>query len=188
MKEQFKVGDKVRCIESSARISNSDRVVKGEIYTIKDIDKHYVYLDGHSYTSGWYPSRFVSANDKSMEELIKHAQSLIGKKCVKINDDLHALSYEPNSIAIKYKGTSNSSMVDIYLKDHEFCVAVESKDGVKSYPVEWLELAKKQSIELKLNETYTAVISDAGIKVGCQTFPLSLAQELLDKVNEYKNQ
>ncbi len=40
-------------------------------------------------------------------------------------------------------------------------------------------LCEHQIISVKLNDDYTAILSHDGIKVGCQTFPLSVIDELV---------
>lgn len=47
---------------------------------------------------------------------------------------------------------------------------------------ELLEFDSRPIVEVRLNADYLATVSCDGIKVGCQTFPLSVAQELLNAV------
>jgi hypothetical protein len=177
---KFKVGDKVRCIDEPSFVGGH-RLDDGSIYTIHKIDNRFVYLEEHKKHVGWYPHRFELA-EKSLESLIKHAQSLLGKKCVMLKYDNRDLSYTPQSVVVKFPDNSNPSSVEDYLKTHDFCVAVTNNIGY--YPAEWLEAA--QSFEVKLNDNYTAIVTKDGIKVGCQTFPLSIAHDLINKVNELK--
>jgi hypothetical protein len=43
---------------------------------------------------------------------------------------------------------------------------------------------KKLDISVELNDTYTAIVSSEGVRVGCVTFPL----EVIDKLTEAKKQ
>lgn len=63
---------------------------------------------------------------------------------------------------------------------------VESGNGILLnsqfwYPWFVLEIVSKSNA-VKLNDKYTAILSHAGIQVGCQTFPLDIAQKLVDAV------
>jgi hypothetical protein len=48
-----------------------------------------------------------------------------------------------------------------------------------------LPLSRWKSIEL--NSSHVAEVSKDGIRVGCQTFPLDVAQKLVDAVNKIKS-
>lgn len=51
---------------------------------------------------------------------------------------------------------------------------------------EFLALEEPLIIKVKLNDGHTALVSKDGIKVGCQTFPLSIATELVAAVVQVK--
>jgi len=46
----------------------------------------------------------------------------------------------------------------------------------------------KESIEVKLNESYTAIVDEDGVRVGCQSFPHSVIEKLAEAVKKIKNQ
>ncbi len=75
----------------------------------------------------------------------------------------------------------------IYLKDERFYSNVGSYDYTLSSLDEngWEEYTLID-IEIKLNNEHTAIISQDGVKVGCQVFPLDKVQELYDAVQKVK--
>ena len=50
------------------------------------------------------------------------------------------------------------------------------------------EFAKKASIRVKLNDSYTATVHEDGIEVGCQSFSHSVIEELAEAIIKVKNQ
>lgn len=52
---------------------------------------------------------------------------------------------------------------------------------------EFLSLKKDVNIEIKLNDEYTAIVSKDNVKVGCQTFPLSVITKLYNAVEKMKH-
>jgi hypothetical protein len=57
-------------------------------------------------------------------------------------------------------------------RNQEFCTLEE------------LLVPLKEEVSVFLNKTYTAVISEDGVKVGCQDFPLSVIDELVNAKNK----
>lgn len=64
---------------------------------------------------------------KTTDEIIKHAQSLLGEKELYYTHNNLQLSFVPISIHIIPKTVSSSYVVDKYNLKHDFCVAVASE-------------------------------------------------------------
>lgn len=107
----------------------------------------------------------------------------------KIIQCLYALGY-------KNSDTSVISAVE-YWKKYGFAypwtiIAVDSKifsgntrvyDEHKTITFDkFLSLKEELIIEVKLNEVYTAEVSNNGIKVGCTTFPLEIVNKLVKAI------
>lgn len=68
-------------------------------------------------------------------------------------------------------------------KDHD-----DNRTKIKTVE-EFLDLfiaSAQETISIKLNSNYTAIVSADGVEVGCQTFPLSKIEELYKAVQEIK--
>lgn len=101
--------------------------------------------------------------------------------------------------ALGYKSFGRNT-VDDYINQWKFSypwtvIQIEQKNfgGNKSEWPEYttitfdkfLSLKKELEIEIKLNDEYTAIISKDNVKVGCQTFPLSVIQELYNALKKF---
>jgi hypothetical protein len=122
-------------------------------------------------------------NVMSLEKQIELAKSFIGKN-VEYNDG--ALSYKVEKVnvvlsiqeALGLKICSNLVKDEIQNKGY----AVVLSDDNFAHPVELVKLTTK-SKEVVLNDRYTAKVYTDKIKVGCQTFPISILDELIEARN-----
>jgi len=70
------------------------------------------------------------------------------------------------------------------LKDGELAIIVNSESG-GNLPLDSIEEIP-QSYDVKLNHEYTATITKDTIKVGCQTFPISILDKLQDARKKFQ--
>lgn len=76
----------------------------------------------------------------------------------------------------KFMGTATKNYYDFYYPESK---TISTEDLFTCIP---------SQVEVRLNDQYTAILSDDGIKVGCQTFPLSVIDELVKAKQELLNQ
>lgn len=108
----------------------------------------------------------------------EEAKKLIGKnvsfenivKCRKVDE---VVLFVENSNKL-------STLDENFLKENGYVIS--AKIGSHSIPYQQVELFK--DVEVVLNSSYTATLSNSGIRVGCKTFPL----EIIDKLVEARKQ
>jgi hypothetical protein len=64
-------------------------------------------------------------------------------------------------------------------------------DGVDNFGYPYWVLSKKETdrvfpVDVKLNESYTATITESGVKVGCQTFTFKKVTDLANAVMDFQ--
>lgn len=133
-------------------------------------------------TLGMYPFRFRVYNQTlTVKEQILLAQSYVGKTVVDINakwDKMNITGWD-----LIPMGKDSSATVEEEAKIHGFCVAVKSTNYI--VPVLSVMLSPTE-IRVKLNAKYDAIVARDGITVGCQTFPVTILNDLkkaLDSLN-----
>jgi len=179
----FKKGDKIRRkVEylqvndwkhgRSILIVNNDQYHDGTVYFT---------VNGHDSLNSIYSEYFELAKEMTIEDQITFANTLIGKKSLKSIHTSIYLDWIPVGIRI-YTGNCNyedsSGSVMEYMKTHDVCVALIDENNYKSYPVALIE-PPVESVTVKLNDVYTVEVTKNSITVGCQTFPVSILEDLI---------
>lgn len=188
---QFKKGDKIRRKEEY--LKENEWRFGGSILTV-DKDQHcngtvFFIVNEREYNSAYGEYFELADKPLSIEEQVTYACSLIGKKNLKSKETDHAihLGWTPVGIHIYFinsnsyynKANANlSSSVSEYMKTHDVCVAIVSKNFANSCPVELIE-TPAESVSIKLNDKYEALVTEDTITVGCQEFPISILEELV---------
>ena len=114
------------------------------------------------------------------EQEYKEAKKLIGKT-VKFKDGQTKFKVEKVILRYDNDGDGLSYVCREYLKKHGYVVAVS--DDIFDMPFSFIELVPDE-ITLKLNDSYDAVVSKDGIKVGCQTFSHDIVEKLKKAIEE----
>ena len=180
MKNKFKVGDKVRAIESVGPL------ITGHEYTVTDISKsgNCIYSDG--FDGGWFQDRFELGEQPKLldisvlNEKIQKAESMIGKKVRYKDTSAVGVASEYKVITDNKsfpKGYQSVSVLD-EMKNTGYCVAVKYS-GLAS-PVD--DLAEDISKKFVLNKSYTAEIFLDKVVVGCQTIDSKVILEMAEYI------
>jgi hypothetical protein len=168
------VGDVVICNKLDVDL------VVGNTYTVDKVDvwdKPVVYLKdcgGRPY----YASYFSLVKNRSMEEKLEIAKSYIGKT-VKIKTNTTKFTVKKVNIVLDHHDAELlkvGSMVVLEEISNVGYAVVVSDDSV-AYPV--LSVEPVEEVEVRLKNNYSAIVSKDTIKVGCQTFPSSILEELM---------
>lgn len=139
-------------------ISYSDFCVKEEIWNKK------------------FPQEKKEITLSEIKSQLLEAKKLIGKKVRH-----ETIKFEVKSVFLTVENSMETSLKckDILNKDG---YVIEVKGGPYSLPFQYCEEVK--DLEVVLNSSHTATLSNSGIRVGCQTFPL----EIIDKLIEARKQ
>ena len=166
---KFKAGDKVKCLEGWG-----NHLIDGKIYTVRDIhDCESLYITGIA--GNWHHKRFEFAKEAADTFLdFEKAGSFLGKEVLYDGK----WRFVPNSLGL-YKDLPagrGSIICNEYALKHgdNFIVLLNDNTTV---PMELATLAP-QECKVKLNSDYTATVTKETIKVGCQTFPVSILKDL----------
>lgn len=179
MKREIKIGDKLRVVDVSG-LHENDSLKIGQILECTDLTNINLsngYKGIYANREGFYYShRFEIVEDypeKEMIEQIAHAKSLIGKN-VKLDGTYRLITFAGVAFA---KCGRLSSSVNSEINAHGFCVYIRSEDGYVK-PAKFVEHSLT-SINVKLNDSYDAVVTEKTIKVGCQVFSVNILSELV---------
>ena len=120
---EFKAGDKIRCIDDDG----VDRDVKvNEIYTIRKVDDHYVYLKGKdSDGDGFFPSRFEVVTSAKPKRIT------------------HAVIWEEDSDPIRYFGNETEAK--------DFIKELSEKSDVNQDTIILLEVKSAKKVSISKN-------------------------------------
>lgn len=164
----------------------------GYYVSTKDMQT-YLHKDGSvapwkSSEEGYFKTRGEAqiALDKYLEEVslpdqIKKAKALVGKRVKELGGKVDGFGVYVNGGP---ETGQESYRVKQYAKEHGICVYVY--DDLFTVEVVAVEEDPAKVVEVKLNASYTASVSRDGIKVGCQTFPLSILDALNKAAKETK--
>lgn len=187
----FKIGDKIRrkedersgwwcdlCDRYSVKPDATLTVVKVNDYNevfVKELRPHF----------GYQLDRFELVEalvDDQIKEAYDLAQSLVGKT-VKLSSD--KTNYTVKHVLLRRKGDTyglgHSS--NKHLDEHGWLVAVAI--GSMNVPVGMVEEVPTE-VTVKLNDSYSAVVSKDTVKVGCQTFPIDILKKLQTAADSLK--
>ena len=183
MKEnQVKVGDWV-----INKKEHKDLIIDKKYQVIKTTgifdDMYVTVIDERNDRHDINPNHYEMIN--SVENDVNTAISLIGKKVKIIDNFTHTVvGFEVISInPAFYNNYSPLSQEKIItLKKGETTVILKFSGGGNA-PLESVELVP-EFYELKLNASYTAIVTKETIKVGCQTFPITILKQLQELHNK----
>lgn len=134
------------------------------------------------YNAKFKPKAVKKSKELSLPEQIALAKSYLSKTVI----DKDGAKFKVETFGVYIDGApktgQESYVVTTYAKKNGVCVFVF---GGISVPVTTIKSIVKD-ISVKLNDSYTAVITEKGIKVGCQTFPLSIVEELAKAIKTIK--
>jgi hypothetical protein len=170
---------KAKCIRA-----NGYNLTFNKVYNITHIYRDWVKLnDDTGEEVEAYANRFNVVNEvPTMEEHITKAQELVGKNLISGNNS----KFIPESVYVFLKGNKSghaSTLVYDALKTSPYVVALYG--GGVTVPYEQCKLLPTQ-VTVKLNDKYSAVVTNQTITVGCQTFPVSIVEELTKAINSLK--
>jgi hypothetical protein len=162
---------------------NSAHITVGRLYTAIDLGYDRVDLhdmDNGSDNGGNYSWKyFKKLTDLSIEELIEVAKSLVGLKLLSPGGE----TYDITSWGISNDIDNNSWSVREDVKLNDVSVFIRFNVGcnvpirdLHSYRVVYPALTEK----VKLNKNYDAIVSKTDVVVGCQTFPISVVEKILE--------
>ena len=179
MKDTIKIGDTV-----VRRVSDRDS------WWNDSCDKHKLPADGHYVVVGFsgsgglklqgfhsdysFTPRYFDLVEFTPEQEYKEAKKLIGKT-VKFKD--LQTKFKVKKVILRHDddGRGLSQVCRDYLKEHGYVVTVSG--DIFDSPFPEIELVPDE-VTLKLNDSYDAVVTKRGIKVGCQTFSHDILKEL----------
>jgi hypothetical protein len=185
MKDTIKIGDTV-----VRKVSERDK------FWNNSCDKHKLPADGHYVVVGFSGTGGIQLqgfhSDYSFtpacfdlvavipEQEYKVAKKLIGKT-VKFKGGSNKFKVEKVILRHDDDGDSLSVASRDYLKKHSYVVAVIGSGFNKPFPE--IELVPDE-INVKLNDSYDAIVTKDGIKVGCQTFSHDIVDKLKSAIEQ----
>lgn len=125
----------------------------------------------------------------SLEEQFNRAKELLekfnsGEWDLRFGDDTLS-DFKWNVRGVKNDLVSSGKVNDAVNEHNLKFIVVAEWGGSSVVPImEVKSIKKNRTKEVKLNSQYTALVSKEEIKVGCQTFPLSIVQELATAIKE----
>ena len=179
----MKIGDKVKRIKEHQSTWWSGYCAKkgyspDQIFTIKNIRNYTVVdLEEMEYSLSFDADRFELAQ-LTPEQEYEEAKKLIGKTILVKGT---TLKYKVDNVVIRKdndKAGMSSSCVD-FLKKHGYVVAMLANGLSRPFP-DVVECDKE--INVKLNDSYDAIVTKDGIKVGCQTFSHDIVNALKNAI------
>ena len=196
----FKVGDKVRRVHCTEAFERDSKLSAKDIHTIESIGNEndnypeFLVLVGQQNkrsTDSYDPecfelvesaSDFIDISKLSVPAQLELAKKYVGK-IVKCNHpDGNKSLIKLDDVTVHYIGGLSSS---IYVNE------VVERDGIcitmigcwSSIPFLFAQIPveppKPTTKILKLNASYDATITKDTVKVGCQTFPISIIEQIL---------
>jgi hypothetical protein len=184
MENTIKVGDTV-----------VRRVTERDLFWNNSCNKHKLPVDGHYVVVGFSSSGGLKLQgfhsdcsyidtcfdlvEFTPEQEYKEAKKLIGKT-VKFKGGSNKFKVEKVILRHDNDGGDLSLASQDYLKKHGYVVVVIG-NYFKPFPE--IELVPDE-ITLKLNDSYDAVVTKDGIKVGCQTFSHDIVDALKNAIEE----
>jgi hypothetical protein len=182
----MKIGDKVKRIKeyqgawwASTCIENG--CSPDQIFTIKNtkIKNLSFFLEEMEYSLGFDADRFELAQ-LTPEQEYEEAKKLIGKTILVKGT---TLKYKVDNVVIRRDsdGIGLSSSCHDFLKANGYVVAILGDGLSRPFP-DVVECGKE--INVKLNDSYDAVVTKDGIEVGCQTFSHDIVEKLKKAIEE----
>jgi hypothetical protein len=162
MKVKFKVGDKVRRIKKYQFKNNWDH--KDKVLTVESINPTCIRFEEIS--SSWDPDYFELVETETFEDKIVKAYKMIGTSVYWRNNNNKILQHKVQSIIIE------SNTIRLWNRTSG------------TYLDYGRIIEKPKEVEVKLNEAHNATVTENTIKVGCQTFPISIIDDLVKAKKE----
>lgn len=184
---EFKAGDKVKRKADHMDvwwngICVANSVKPDDVLTVsKFVPVYQLYLEGFKECFDAFDAfRFdLVSSHTDMESEYQRALKLVGKKIV-VGKDKYGVQ---NVLFRRGNDHHYLSLESIdHIKKHGWVAAVVFSNS-RNLPVSMVKEAPSE-LSVELNDSYTAVISKDGVKVGCQTFPIKKIQEIIDTYNK----
>jgi len=178
----MKRDDKIKCVKSDDYGITVDKTYRVVDPDIAGYSKPVLSLiNDKGLLSKHFHDSFVIVEDEiSMEEQVKLAKSYIGKTVVSKKGS--KFKVEEVLVIIDDNQLSKVSItVHNYYRDNKYAIIV--KNDMYSNPITEVTLAPAEKI-VKLNASYDAIVTKETIQVGCQTFPISILDELVEAKNK----
>ena len=160
---------------------------RGYLFHFDDSNKGYYWTSGAPDADAQvvyfneYKKHIPSEKVMGVEDQIKLAKSLIGKRV----GYKGKVEFTVNKIKVlieQREAELSSYEVSQFCAKHGFVVIVS--DGTFSLPADSVSVI--ESVIVKLNNKYTAVVEKDKIKVDCQYFPISVIDELVNARDSLK--
>lgn len=130
-------------------------------------------------------AELVDDDRQTLEDKIELAKSMIGKKFM-----TESKTYKVNGWSITNEAciVKHSGLVCDSVKENGVCVyfTTESKHQIPVDYKDLKEVVEPDHLEYSLNSMYDAKVYKDRIVVGCQTFPISILEDLLALHKELK--
>jgi len=175
MENNFKVGDKVRRRKANQNFMWEDG---DKVFAISKITPSGIQINQSSKPLyEWDTNLFDLIEQESLEDQIQKAKDLIGKtvRFKNIVGENKNSTIDFVSVALS-KNYQNSSIVnEAFDVGKEFVIVLWA--GNSQIPLSSV-IETKTEETVKLNNSYSAVVTKKTIKVGCQEFPVEILKEL----------
>lgn len=171
---KFKKGDKVRRTLNDYFWQNTGLDINKPHVISRVFSNDSIELEGSNCT---FMGKWFTLWERTVEEQLILANSLVGKSV----SYMGGCCFKVNNVDVYFKGQKKSGSINEYLETHDICVAVSG--GVYTIPVELVEIVP-ESIEVKLNEKHSAKVFKDKVAVGCQTFPITIIDDLKKALEE----
>lgn len=174
---KYKVGDKVRCISNNGGVYKY--VTVGSEYTVMKIlyVLQRIEVENDIGVVGDYDPECFELMTPDIHDQIQMAKNLKIGTLIARSDSVGTVRGKVSKVSVVIDRTEcGSSACEQYFDKHGFCVKV--KFDAYAVPITMITVLP-QVKELKLNDSYTAVIHKDRVEVGCQTFPIEQVEEIL---------
>ncbi len=181
---KFQVGDVVRCIDGC--LNHPTCLIVGNRYRIADVSDAGRFVRVEGIPVRWYADRFVlvEQNKQTMKNFfikMPPGESAMSRaiQTILFEHDLRWIGSGPKT----HWFSNTSGYIRIDLASREL-TNDSPKNGDVVYTVEnnlpdiLKAIVPRTTVEVVLNKNHKAVVSEDGIVVGCQTFPLSIVDDL----------
>ena len=159
---------------------NAESVEFGELprITQSDLDSYIATINN----SDILPANFlVKVFDKASSSLAQHRLKYLG---IDFSTTFNLGSFPYNDAAELFLVCENNKIIG-HISRHVFDANYSHYDQFTIHDLYTKKkISKPESIKVKLNSEYEAVVSKNEVKVGCQTFPISIIQDLVNAKDE----
>ena len=183
MKKEFKVGDSVRCIGGDFYY-----ITIGKVYVIIQLGSdNTIYIrDNDNDEASYGPEYFELVDEYSTNllEKLNIAKSYIGKSVTYLSGGNSLTIQKVELVTLESELKNYSTHIESQFRKDGYAVVMIGNGG--SIAFENIVKIVEKSSKLVLNKEYTAIVYKDRVEVGCQTFPISVVENIL-KLSELIN-